>query len=291
MTGTIEINRLSDTLGAEILGVDLNVLDDATFELINDAYLEHQMLCIRHQKLDPGAMVEFSERFGEVLPHDNLKFTLKSHPKILVLSNDVDENGNQIGVIDAGDAWHTDHQFKTHPANCTILYSLKNPSEGGHTDFTNMYAAYDALPDDIREKIAHLRGHHSISKLKNKRVEISGAREDAVEFYKRQEREIPDVEHPLVRLHPVTGRKSLYCSPRFTIGLKGDGVSEDEADTLLDKLIAHSIRKEFRYRHNWDDGDVVMWDNRCVNHRATGGYTYPDIRHLYRTTVEGEATA
>ena len=290
MTGTIEINRLSDTLGAEILGVDLNVLDDATFELINDAYLEHQMLCIRHQKLDPGAMVEFSERFGEVLPHDNLKFTLKSHPKILVLSNDVDENGNQIGVIDAGDAWHTDHQFKTHPANCTILYSLKNPSEGGHTDFTNMYAAYDALPDDIREKIAHLRGHHSISKLKNKRVEISGAREDAVEFYKRQEREIPDVEHPLVRVHPMTGRKSLYCSPRFTIGLKGDGVSEDEADTLLDKLIAHSIRKEFRYRHNWDDGDVVMWDNRCVNHRATGGYTYPDIRHLYRTTVEGEAT-
>ena len=290
MTGTIEINRLSDTLGAEILGVDLNVLDDATFELINDVYLEHQMLCIRHQKLDPGAMVEFSERFGEVLPHDNLKFTLKSHPKILVLSNDVDENGNQIGVIDAGDAWHTDHQFKTHPANCTILYSLKNPSEGGHTDFTNMYAAYDALPDDIREKIAHLRGHHSISKLKNKRVEISGAREDAVEFYKRQEREIPDVEHPLVRVHPVTGRKSLYCSPRFTIGLKGDGVSEDEADTLLDKLIAHSIRKEFRYRHNWDDGDVVMWDNRCVNHRATGGYTYPDIRHLYRTTVEGEAT-
>lgn len=290
MTGTIEINRLSDTLGAEILGVDLNVLDDATFELINDAYLEHQMLCIRHQKIDPGAMVEFSERFGEVLPHDNLKFTLKSHPKILVLSNDVDENGNQIGVIDAGDAWHTDHQFKTHPANCTILYSLKNPSEGGHTDFTNMYAAYDALPDDIREKIAHLRGHHSISKLKNKRVEISGAREDAVEFYKRQEREIPDVEHPLVRVHPVTGRKSLYCSPRFTIGLKGDGVSEDEADTLLDKLIAHSIRKEFRYRHNWDDGDVVMWDNRCVNHRATGGYTYPDIRHLYRTTVEGEAT-
>lgn len=290
MTGTIEINRLSDAMGAEILGVDLNVLDDATFELINDAYLEHQMLCIRHQKLDPGAMVEFSERFGEVLPHDNLKFTLKSHPKILVLSNDVDENGNQIGVIDAGDAWHTDHQFKTHPANCTILYSLKNPSEGGHTDFTNMYAAYDALPDDIRKKIAHLRGHHSISKLKNKRVEISGAREDAVEFYKRQEREIPDVEHPLVRVHPVTGRKSLYCSPRFTIGLKGDGVSEDEADTLLDKLIAHSIRKEFRYRHNWDDGDVVMWDNRCVNHRATGGYTYPDIRHLYRTTVEGEAT-
>ena len=290
MTSTIEINRLSDVIGAEIIGIDLNTLDDATFDAINDAYLEHQMLCIRNQKLDPGAMVEFSERFGVVLPHDNLKFTLNSHPKILVLSNDVDANGNQVGVIDAGDTWHTDHQFKTHPANCTILHSLKNPSQGGHTDFANMHAAYEALSSEIKMRIADLKGHHSISKLKNKRVEISGAREDAVEFYKRQEREIPDVEHPLVRVHPVTGRKSLYCSPRFTIGLRGDRLSEEEAEALLDELIAHSIKTEFRYRHQWADGDVVMWDNRCTNHRATGGYEYPDIRYLYRTTVEGEAT-
>ena len=154
-----------------------------------------------------------------------------------------------------------------------------------------MYAAYDTLSDEMKARIAPLRGHHSISKLKNKRVEISGAREDAVAFYKKQEKEIPDIEHPLVRIHPVTGRKSLYCSPRFTIGLKGDGLSEAEADTLLDELIAHSLKKQFRYRHVWGNGDVVMWDNRCVNHRATGGYEYPDIRHLYRTTVEGEATA
>lgn len=280
-------------MGAEIIGIDLNALDDETFAAINDAYLEHQMLCFRDQNLDPGKLVDFSERFGTVEPHDNLKFTLKSHPKILVLSNDVDADGNQIGVIDAGDAWHTDHSFKTHPANCTILYSLKNPSEGGATDFSNQYAAYDALTDDIKAKVAPLRGRHSISKLKNKRVQISGAREDAVEFYKRQEKAIPDTEHPLVRTHPVTGRKSLYCSPRFTIGIVGlneDG-DEDEGDALLDELIAHSIKTEFRYRHHWSDGDVVMWDNRCVNHRATGGYEYPDIRHLYRTTVEGQATA
>lgn len=286
---TIEINRLSDALGAEIFGIDLNNIDDETFALINEAYLEHQMLCFRNQDLDPGRLVEFSERFGPVEPHDNLKFTLKSHPKILVLSNDVDAEGNQIGVIDAGDAWHTDHSFKPRPANCTILYSLKNPSQGGATDFSNQYAAYESLSDEMKAKIAPLRGNHSISKLKNKRVEISGAREDAVEFYKRQEKEIPDIEHPLVRIHPVTGRKSLYCSPRFTIGLKGIG--EDEGDALLDELIAHSLKKEFRYRHQWGDHDVVMWDNRCVNHRATGGYNYPDIRHLYRTTVEGEPTS
>lgn len=285
---SLEINRLSDAMGAEILGADLNALDDEMFAAINAAYLEHQMLCIREQNLDPDKLVAFSERFGPVEPHDNLKFTLKSHPKILVLSNDVDADGNQVGVIDAGDAWHTDHSFKTRPANCTILYSLKNPSQGGATDFSNQYAAYEALSDETKERIANLRGRHSISKLKNKRVEISGAREDAVEFYKRQEKAIPDTEHPLVRIHPVTGRKSLYCSPRFTVGIVG--LDEDEGDALLDELIAHSIKTDFRYRHHWDDGDVVMWDNRCVNHRATGGYTYPDIRHLYRTTVEGEPT-
>jgi taurine dioxygenase len=284
----IQITRLSNTLGAEITGVDLNTYDDATFEEINAAYLEHQVLCIRDQNLDPESLVTFSERFGVVEPHDNLKFTLAQQPKILVLSNDVDEDGNQIGVIDAGDAWHTDHSFKTHPANCAILYSLKNPSQGGVTDFTNMYAAYDALSDDMKARIANLRGRHSISKLKNKRVQISGAREDAVEFYKRQEKAIPDVDHPLVRTHPVTGRKSLYCSPRFTVGIVG--LDEDEGDALLDELIAHSIKPEFRYSHHWRDSDVVMWDNRCVNHRATGGYEYPDIRHLYRTTVEGGPT-
>ncbi len=284
----IGITRLSDAMGAEITGIDLNDLDDGTFAAVDEAYLDHQMLCFRNQHLAPDSLVAFSERFGVVEPHDNLKFTLKTHPKILVLSNDIDAKGNQIGVIDAGDAWHTDHSFKTRPANCTILYSLKNPSQGGATDFTNMYAAYDALSDELKQKIAPLRGVHSISKLKNRRVRISGAREDAVAFYKRQEQAIPDVEHPLVRVHPVTGRKSLYCSPRFTIGLKGIG--GEEGDTLLDRLIAHSVRPEFRYRHRWSDGDVVMWDNRCVNHRATGGYEYPDIRHLYRTTVEGGPT-
>ena len=283
-----EINRLSDALGAEITGVDLNACDDAMFDSINKAYLEHQMLCIRAQNLDPENLVTFSERFGTVEPHENLRFTLAEQPKILVLSNDVDKEGNQIGVIDAGDAWHTDHSFKTRPANCTILYSLKNPSRGGATDFANMYAAYDALSDGMKARIANLRGRHSISKLKNKRVEISGAREDAVEFYRRQEKAIPDVDHPLVRIHPVTGRKSLYCSPRFTIGIVG--LDEDEGDALLDELIAHSKKPEFRYRHHWGPGDVVMWDNRCVNHRATGGYEYPDIRHLYRTTVEGGPT-
>lgn len=290
MNAPFEITPLSDALGAEIIGLDLSVpLDDDTFAALNRAFLEHQMLCIREQVLQPDNLVAFSRRFGEVVPHDNRRFALDSHPEILVLSNDVDADGNQIGVIDAGDAWHSDHQFKSRPAKCTILYSLKNPSQGGATDFTNQYTAYETLPDEMKTKINDLRGVHSISKLKNPRVVISGARQGAKEFYKKQEAEIPDVEHPLVRIHPETGRKVLFCSPRFTIGLAG--IDEPKGDALLDELIAHSAGKERRYRHHWSDGDLVMWDNRCVNHRATGGYEYPDIRLIHRTTVEGEATA
>ena len=280
----MEVHPLSDALGAEIVGLDLRTLDDAGFTDVHDAFLDRQMLCLRDQHLDPDTLIAFSERFGPVVPHDNRQFTLKSHPKILVLSNDVDVAGNQIGVIDAGDAWHSDHQFKPTPAKCTILYSLKNPSRGGATDFANQYAAYDALPEETKRRIAGLRGIHSISKLRNRRVAMSGARRGAIDFYRRQEIENPEVEHPLVRIHPETRRKALFCSPRFTVGVAG--MPADEADALLDELFSHAANPVFRYRHEWQDRDVVLWDNRCVNHRATGGYEYPDIRLLHRTTVE-----
>ena len=288
MSDEIIISRLSQTLGAEISGMDVNNVDDKEFDLIKEAYTRHHMLCFREQTLTPRSLVAFSERFGQVLPHDNQAFALKGEPKILVLSNDIDEHGNQIGVIDAGDTWHTDHQFKNPPANCTILYSLKNPSVGGSTDFANMSASYSALPKSLKDQIEGLQGIHSVSKLKNKRVKISGKRQNAIDFYKQQESSIQDVEHPLVRTHPLTGKKSIYCSPRFTIKIKG--IPEKEGDILLDELINFSQKKEFRYSHNWQENDLIMWDNRCLNHRANGGYQYPDVRLMYRTTVEGEAT-
>ncbi len=286
----MKIAPLSETFGAEITGLDLSQpLDDETFGRVYDAFLNRQVVCIRNQKMEPGDFVAFSRRFGELVPHDNAQFRHAAHPEILILSNDVDADGNQIGVIDAGDAWHSDHQFKERPGKATILLSLKNPSQGGDTDFTNQAAAWDALDDETKARIEGLRCVNSISKLKNKRVEISGARKGAEEFYKKQEAEIPEVTHPLVRVHPETGRKVLFCSPRFTLRIAD--MDEAEGDALLDALIAHSVEKEFRYRHKWRDGDLVMWDNRSVNHRATGGYDYPDIRLIHRTTTDGEPTS
>jgi taurine dioxygenase len=168
----------------------------------------------------------------------------------------------------------------------TILYAVKNPKQGGDTEFANMHAAYEALPPEVKQRIAGLKGVHAVSKLKNKRVTVSARRPDGKDFYERQ-KSIPDQIWPLVRTHPVTGKKALYVSPRFTIGIVG--LSDREADEILDTLFAHQLRDEFVYRHRWRDRDLVIWDNRCVIHRATGGYVYPDVRTMHRTVIAGDA--
>jgi taurine dioxygenase len=188
-------------------------------------------------------------------------------------------------LIDGGDFWHSDSSHRDKPSMATILYAVKNPTRGGDTEFANMYAAYEALPLDMKSRIADLKGIHAVSKLKNKRVTVSPRRPDGKDFYERQ-KSLPDQIWPLVRTHPVTGKKTLYVSPRFTIGI--EGLAEGEADEILDFLFAHQVQAEFVYRHKWRTYDLVMWDNRSVIHQATGGYTYPDVRTMHRTVVAGD---
>jgi len=280
----MEIRRLGAAMGAEIIGVDLNGFDDAEFSRIRDAFHTHQVLAIRGQNLSPGAQLAFSRRFGALEDQLNAHYTVPDYPEVLVLSNDV-RDGKPIGLIDGGDFWHSDSSHREFPSMATILHAVRNPKAGGDTEFANMYAAYEALPDELKRRIAALRGVHAVSKLKNKRVTVSPRRPDGKDFYERQ-RAIPDQVWPLVRTHPVTGKKALYVSPRFTIGI--EGMSEAEADEILDQLFAHQIRPEFVYRHKWADGDLVMWDNRSVIHQATGGYTYPDVRTMHRTVIAGD---
>jgi len=280
----MEIRRLGAAMGAEIIGVDLNGFNDAEFSRIRDAFHTHQVLAIRGQNLSPGAQLAFSRRFGALEDQLNAHYTVPDYPEVLVLSNDV-RDGKPIGLIDGGDFWHSDSSHREFPSMATILHAVRNPKAGGDTEFANMYAAYEALPDELKRCIAGLRGVHAVSKLKNKRVTVSPRRPDGKDFYERQ-RAIPDQVWPLVRTHPVTGKKALYVSPRFTIGI--EGMSEAEADEILDQLFAHQIRPEFVYRHKWADGDLVMWDNRSVIHQATGGYTYPDVRTMHRTVIAGD---
>jgi alpha-ketoglutarate-dependent taurine dioxygenase len=280
----VEVRKLGAAMGAEIVGADLNALDNTAFETIRDAFVTHQVIAVRDQNLSPAAQLVFSRRFGALEDQLNAHYTVPGYPEVLVLSNDL-KDGKPVGLIDGGDFWHSDSSHRDLPSMATILFAVQNPRQGGDTEFANMAAAYDALPDAIRKRIAGLKGVHAVSKLKNARVTVSPRRPDGKDFYEKQ-KSLPDQVWPLVRTHPVTGRKVLYVSPRFTIGIEGLPVTE--ADALLDILFAHQIRPEFIYRHKWRDGDLVMWDNRSVIHRATGGFTYPDIRTMHRTVVAGD---
>ena len=284
---SITVNPVSSALGAESIGARLaQPVAEADFDALHQALLDHLMVVVRDQFLAPEDQVALCARFGELESHDNAQYLKEGHPEILVLSNKR-VNGKLIGVPDAGDAWHSDLSFKPETAMYTNLQSVELPGQGGDTEFSNLYAAYDALPEATRHRIANLRGIHSISKLRNSRVVISDKREDAKEFYARQDAEFPPSPHPLVRTHPETGRKLLYLSPRFTIGI--EGIDDAEGQALLDELIAHQLRPEFRYRHRWQPGDLVMWDNRAVNHQACGGHDDNDIRLMHRITVLGDA--
>jgi len=280
----MEVRKLGDVMGAEILGADLTRLSNAEFATIRDAFYEHQVLAVRTQNLTPAKQLAFSRRFGALEDQLNAHYTVPDYPEVLVLSNDM-KDGKPIGLIDGGDFWHSDSSHRDKPSMATILYAIKNPTTGGDTEFANMYAAYDALPEDMKRRIAGLKAVHAVSKLKNKRVTVSPRRPDGKDFYEIQ-KSLPDQFWPLVRIHPVTGKKALYVSPRFTIGI--EGIGEKEADEILDYLFAHQVRSKFIYRHHWRDHDLVMWDNPSVIHRATGGFAYPDVRTMHRTVVAGD---
>lgn len=271
-------------MGAEIAGADLEALSEGDFRIIRQAFLAHKVIAVRGQRLSPSGLLEFSRRFGTLEDQLNAHYTVPGFPEVLVLSNDI-KDGKPVGLVDGGDFWHSDSSHRDRPSMATILYAVKNPKQGGDTEFADMVAAYAALSEAMKQRIAGLKGIHAVSKLKNKRVTVSPRRPDGKDFYERQ-KSLPDQIWPLVRTHPETGEKALYLSPRFTIGIQGLG--EEEADCLLDQLFAHQVREEFVYRHKWRDGDLVMWDNRSVIHRATGGFAYPDVRTMHRTVIAGE---
>lgn len=280
----MQIRRLGTTMGAEITGVDLNQLTAPDFASIRDVFHTHKVIAIRDQNLTPAAQLSFSRQFGVLEDQLNAHYTIEGYPEVLVLSNDL-RDGKPVGLVDGGDFWHSDSSHREYPSMATILFSVKNPTTGGDTEFADMTAAYEGLPEQIKRRIAGLKGIHAVSKLKNRRVRISPRRPDGKDFYERQ-KAIPDQIWPLVRTHPVTRQKALYLSPRFTIGI--EGITQAEADEILDVLFDHQIRGQFVYRHKWQDRDLVMWDNRCVIHRATGGYEYPDVREMHRTVVAGD---
>jgi taurine dioxygenase len=267
-------------LGAELGGVDLRRIDDAGFAAIHQAWLDNLALVIRGQTLDDAALVAFSRRFGaldQAPIQENGRRFVDGYPEIYVVSNVV-ENGVAIGSLGAGEAvWHTDMSYLPDPPKASMLYALEVPASGGDTAFSNMYAAHDALPPDLRARVQGLS-------LKHDGTYNSGG-------YVRQgvtptddPRASPGTPHPVICTHPETGRRMLYLGRRRNACLMG--LELDESERLLNALWAHAEQPHFCWTHRWRVGDLVLWDNRCTMHRRDP-FDPASRRVMHRTQIKG----
>lgn len=280
----MEINPLSNALGAEVIGVDLAHLDEATFAELHDAFLEHLVLVFRDQHLTIDEHIAFSERWGELEVHLATDHLHPDTDKIILISNRK-ENGRYIGAVSAGDYWHSDLSCQARPNKASFLYAKELPAEGGDTGFCNQYRALETLPDELRRKIEGRRGIHTFNRMRNPRVKVPEMHKGDAQM-RYADRAPDDGIHPIIRTHPETGRQALYVSHRFTVGI--EDMDETEARPLLDALFEHQLRPDLIYRHKWRLHDLTMWDNRCTTHHAYGGMPPGQIRHMHRTTLAGD---
>lgn len=283
----VKVQKRHLLIGAEVTGVDLSrPLDDATFQAIYDAWLDNLLLVFPGQSISDAQQIAFAKRFGELEIHPSKDHRSTKHPEIYRVAN-VDEQGNILPP--EGEAWrylnitwlwHSDSSFRAVPSNGSILHGIEvtGAGNGGETLFCNLYAVYDALPEETKRRIDGLRVVHSHDAVlrRGQGIAKSSKYED-----------IPEIEQPLVRRHPVTRRKSLFISPHTMDRVVG--MAQEEGQKLLDELTEFAIQDRFVYRHVWAKDDIIMWDNRCTMHAVTP-YDNANVRRImHRTTIVGDA--
>jgi len=280
MEETLSIGpRLSSAGGVAIAGADLSrPLSPALKETILTAFRDHHILVFRDQDLSKDAQLEFTLQFGEIEEHVARHSAAGRYGLVHMVTN-VDEDGNPTAKLSqvGNYHWHTDKSYHAVPSLMTLLHAKELPPEGGNTQFANMAMAYDALSDEMKRRVADLRVVHSWAASRRR----AGAPPPSeVEMTER-----PPVVHPLVRTHPETGAKTLYIGNHAS---HVEGLAEAEGDALLQDLLEHATQPQFVYTHHWRDGDLVMWDNRCLLHRALANYEMAKHRRvLHRTVVTG----
>jgi taurine dioxygenase len=274
----MDIRRLTDHAGAEAVGIDLTqAVSEETKTELNRAFVEYSVLVVRDQSLKPDQVLAAVELFGSIFHQHNTRFALPECPQIHYISNQ-DHFPDGTRYI-PGEGWHTDHSNDTRPPKATVLHAVTLPSEGGDTQFANMAAAYAALPAATKDRIAELMAIHVYQNSHSTR-KLMGLSEA------NKERVPNAVLHPIVRTHPENGRKSIYVNPIRIEGILG--LDHKEALPLLDELLEHAVQERFQYRHAWRPGDLVMWDNRCLLHKANGDYDMTQTRYLYRVMLQGD---
>jgi taurine dioxygenase len=278
---SIEVIPTGAALGAEIRGVDLSQpLGDNVFALIERTYDEHGVIFFRDQKVTPQQQVAFTRRFGEI--EFNIfgeRWSVPGSPEIVVVSN-VTEDDKPVGVRRAGENWHSDMCYTARPPRGTMLYALETPDLHGlplgDTEFASAGAAWDALPETMKNFLGTRRAIFDFV-----------GRKRAFPPTQAEIDRNPPVTHPIARTHPRTGRKCLYVMRDDCTGI--EGLDNDEAEALVAALADHIVKPAFIYRHQWRPGDLLMWDNCTVQHRAIQDYDLPQRRLMHRTTMGGSA--
>lgn len=263
---------------AEVEGVSLSApLPPEAEKVIRCAFRDHPVLVFHGQSLTPGQLMAFGERFGTLAPHSQLRYRVEGFPACSWITNRrPDGSVDEFGQTQRAAAFHSDGSFKAVPDSITILHGVEVPSTGGGTDFADCRAAYQALPEAVRVRIATLRARHRLHKGVSGTPGPASLRPKDVE-------EHPGSVHPVVRTHPDTGRRSVFVNPVHTERIEGLG--ETESRDLLAMLYAHCTQPAFVHSHRWHRGDVVMWDQRCTLHRAAGGAPPGEPRVLLRTMI------
>jgi alpha-ketoglutarate-dependent taurine dioxygenase len=282
---SITVRPLHPSLGAEIRGVDMaRPLDRATFQEIHEAWMKHLVVVFPDQRITDEQHVVFTRNFGN--PEIFHQKIIKSRrvPEIFRVSN-VDDNNNlmppthpTVKQVSLAQLWHTDSSYLTMPCVGSLLHGVEISRTGGETQFINMYQVYDELPPALKAAVEHRRARHDFENLHR----LSDLRPMTEE----ERAAVPPVWQPMVRVHPVTGRKSLYISPIYNDAVEGLG--DAEARRLIEDLTCFAAQPKYMYRHRWEPDDVLMWDNRCTVHAVTP-HDPSERRVMHRTTIVGDA--
>jgi len=277
----VEVSRRGPKIGAEIRGVDVRKLNESSFAAIYRAWLDYNVVVVPDQELEIEDFLRYSRRFGVVHPHPSKMTRHPDHPEITLLG--VDKFGpdgalNMAIYRRGAEGWHTDGAYDQEPFKATQLYALAVPSRGGDTLFASMYAAYDALPERLKTLLEGRVGAFTY-----------GGRRRATALLNEEDRDWTPVFHPIVRVHPETGRRALYFDPGKILRI--EGLEPEESDALIEELAGYMVQPDGGYRHQWKKGDIVIWDNRCSYHRAAGDYPPEEDRVHWRVSIKERPAA
>jgi taurine dioxygenase len=271
-----QIRPMGSVVGGEITGVDVKRLDDEGFAPIYEAWLKFGVIVVRGQQLEIEDFLRYSRRFGRIVRHPSKSTRHRDHPELTVLGIDkfdADGSLNEAIYRRGAEGWHTDGAYNEVPFKATQLYALAVPGTGGNTYFSSMYMAYDALPERLKQLLEGRNGAFTY-----------GGRTGRQSLLNEADRNRPPAFHPMIRVHSETARKSLYFDPGKILYI--EGLEQEQSDEVIEELTERMIQPEAGYSHQWRLGDIVIWDNRCLVHKAAGDYPPEEDRIHWRVSIK-----